>query len=252
MSKRAGIRSARLVSGGGDPSATARQPAAGQRAPRDHAHAVSAATGSTSASMPRTSIEYGGCSHDEPIAPAPLRRSTAPRRSRGRGRSSCRGSAPCPARRGRSSAPSVSSIGGVRLGPVHLVEVDPVGAEPAQAVLDGAHDPAAGVAAVGCGPRPSARGTWSPARRRRGGRAGPCRRSPRTPPAAYTSAVSTKLMPASSARWMMRIDSSWSRLPARPNIIVPRQSVLTSTPVCPSGRYRMAAGYRRFGVTPAT
>jgi hypothetical protein len=35
---------------------------------------------------------------------------------------------------------------GVRIGTVDLVEVDPVGAEPAQGVLDGAHDPAARVA----------------------------------------------------------------------------------------------------------
>src|SRR5215218_1192408 len=53
------------------------------------------------------------------------------------------------------------------------------------------------------------------------------------------SAVSTKLMPASSARWMMRIESSWSVLPQAPNIIVPRQSFETWTPVRPSGRYSM-------------
>src|SRR5215213_7444800 len=44
-------------------------------------------------------------------------------------------------------------------------------------------------------------------------------------------------MPASSARWMMRIESSWSVLPHAPNIIVPRQSGLTLTPVRPRGRY---------------
>ena len=38
---------------------------------------------------------------------------------------------------------------GVRLGAVDLVEVDPVRVEPAQRVLDGARDPAAGVAAPG-------------------------------------------------------------------------------------------------------
>ena len=38
----------------------------------------------------------------------------------------------------------------MRIGAVHLVQVDVVGAEPAQAVLHGGHDPAAGVAlAVG-------------------------------------------------------------------------------------------------------
>src|SRR4051812_36480259 len=52
-------------------------------------------------------------------------------------------------------------------------------------------------------------------------------------PREYTSAVSMKLMPASSARWMMRIDSSWSVSPHAPNIIAPRQSGLTLTPVRP-------------------
>src|SRR5690348_17339729 len=46
-------------------------------------------------------------------------------------------------------------------------------------------------------------------------------------------------MPASRARWMMRIESSWSVLPQAPNIIVPRQSCETWTPVRPSGRYSM-------------
>src|SRR5919202_6436224 len=46
-----------------------------------------------------------------------------------------------------------------------------------------------------------------------------------------------KLIPASSARWMMRTESSWSALPQAPNIIVPRQSFETWTPVRPRGRY---------------
>ena len=37
----------------------------------------------------------------------------------------------------------------------------------------------------------------------------------------YASAVSMKLIPASSALWMMRIESSWSGLPMAPNIIAP-------------------------------
>src|SRR6266567_526414 len=57
------------------------------------------------------------------------------------------------------------------------------------------------------------------------------------PPSEYTSAVSTKLTPASRALWMIRMHSSWSVLPQEPNIIVPRQSALTSTPVWPSSRY---------------
>ena len=42
---------------------------------------------------------------------------------------------------------------------------------------------------------------------------------------------------------MIRIDSSWSGLPQAPNIIAPRQSGLTSTPVRPSGRYSTRGAY---------
>src|SRR3954451_7887944 len=49
-----------------------------------------------------------------------------------------------------------------------------------------------------------------------------------------------KLMPPSSAAWMMRMDSSWSVLPQSPNIIAPRQSGLTLTPVIPRLRSCMA------------
>src|SRR3954465_10080381 len=59
-------------------------------------------------------------------------------------------------------------------------------------------------------------------------------------PAEYTSAVSMKLMPPSRARWMIEMDSSWSRLPHAPNIIAPRQSGLTLTPVRPRVRIFMA------------
>src|SRR5581483_1064068 len=45
-----------------------------------------------------------------------------------------------------------------------------------------------------------------------------------------------KLTPASSAAWMMRIDSSWSLLPQAPNIIAPRHSLETETPVRPRMR----------------
>src|SRR6266496_4504890 len=47
------------------------------------------------------------------------------------------------------------------------------------------------------------------------------------------SAVSTKLMPASSARWMIRTLSSWSGLPSEPNIIAPSAYSLTEMPVPP-------------------
>src|SRR5258706_3399384 len=49
-----------------------------------------------------------------------------------------------------------------------------------------------------------------------------------------------KLMPESSAAWMIRTDSSWSVLPHSPNIIAPRQRGLTLTPVVPSARYSIA------------
>src|SRR3954451_22190387 len=49
-----------------------------------------------------------------------------------------------------------------------------------------------------------------------------------------------KLMPPSSAAWMIRTDSSWSLLPQSPNIIAPRQSGLTLTPVVPRLRSCMA------------
>ena len=52
-------------------------------------------------------------------------------------------------------------------------------------------------------------------------------------PPEYTSAVSTKLIPASSAAWIMRTDSSWSVLPMAPNIIAPSANSLTDMPVPP-------------------
>src|SRR5918998_6712654 len=50
-------------------------------------------------------------------------------------------------------------------------------------------------------------------------------------------------MPASSAAWMIRIDVSWSFSPHAPNIIAPRQSGLTWTPVLPSVRYSIQRTY---------
>src|SRR5450755_4091430 len=44
---------------------------------------------------------------------------------------------------------------------------------------------------------------------------------------------------------MMRIDSSWSALPQLPNIIAPRQSGLTFTPVRPRVLWSMCETYRR-------
>src|SRR6059058_311910 len=53
-----------------------------------------------------------------------------------------------------------------------------------------------------------------------------------------------KLIPASRARWMMRIESLWSVLPQAPYIIAPRQSGLTCTPVRLSARISIAATLR--------
>src|SRR3954451_16267521 len=49
-----------------------------------------------------------------------------------------------------------------------------------------------------------------------------------------------KLIPASRARWMIRTLSSWSVLPQAPNIIAPRHSGLTCTPVRASRRCSIA------------
>jgi hypothetical protein len=49
-----------------------------------------------------------------------------------------------------------------------------------------------------------------------------------------------KLIPASSARWMIAMDSSWSGLPQAPNIMAPRHRGLTLTPVRPSVRSCMS------------
>src|SRR4051812_43282663 len=68
-------------------------------------------------------------------------------------------------------------------------------------------------------------------------------------PAEYTSAVSMTLIPASRARWMIRIESARSSLPQGPNIIAPRHRELTCTPVRPSGRNCMRDSFIR--VRPA-
>ena len=59
-------------------------------------------------------------------------------------------------------------------------------------------------------------------------------------PRAYTSAVSMKLIPASSARWMTATLSSWLGFPHAPNIIAPRHRALTRTPVVPRVRYSIS------------
>ena len=72
-------------------------------------------------------------------------------------------------------------------------------------------------------------------------------------PPEYTSAVSTKLIPPSIAALMTRAASSWSWFPHSPNIIVPRQCVLTRMPVPPMTRYSMPllpGGRPVMGVAP--
>src|SRR5229473_2184075 len=59
-------------------------------------------------------------------------------------------------------------------------------------------------------------------------------------PRLYTSAVSMKLIPLSSASFTMRVVSSWPRLPMfifPPNCIVPSATLLTMSPVFPSFLY---------------
>src|SRR5262245_58520745 len=53
------------------------------------------------------------------------------------------------------------------------------------------------------------------------------------------------LIPASSARWMIRMLSSWSVFPHSPNIMAPRHNVLTDTPVRPRKRYSMPRSFLR-------
>ena len=59
----------------------------------------------------------------------------------------------------------------------------------------------------------------------------------------YTSAVSMKLIPASSALWMILIESSWSVLAHPPNIMAPRQRGLTLRPVRPRVRSSISSPY---------
>src|ERR1700712_4387964 len=54
-----------------------------------------------------------------------------------------------------------------------------------------------------------------------------------------------KVMPASSARWMIAIDAPWSGLPKAPNIIAPRHSGVTETPVGPRPAKRADAERNR-------
>jgi len=101
------------------------------------------ATGRTSRSMPRSRIEYGGCSVTAETAPfgGPLVLDDAVRRER---RGAERPDLALPLQIGQRGERLV--VVGARVRAVHLVEVYPIGLQPAQAVLDLLHHPAAGVA----------------------------------------------------------------------------------------------------------
>jgi hypothetical protein len=49
----------------------------------------------------------------------------------------------------------------------------------------------------------------------------------------HIGGVDERLIPASSAEWIMRTDSPWSVVPMAPNIIVPSPYSLTDMPVPP-------------------
>ena len=149
VAARAAVAARRDVGAVGALAVLARQPAAGERAPRDHAHAVALRTSAarrprcrargSSTAAARTRTARGRARSADPLRLDDLRR---------RERRASRGSGPCPARTRSVSAPSVSSMSVSGVGPVDLVQVDVVGAEAAQAVLDLADDPAARVAAL--------------------------------------------------------------------------------------------------------
>ena len=124
-----------------------REPAARERAPAEHAEPVRGETGNTSASAFRTSSEYGGCSAEN-LSEVALVGDPLGRDDLVRGR-----------RRGAEVADlaGANKIGegvdrvldvGVEVPAVQLIEVDPVGREAPQALVDRLHDPAARAAAA--------------------------------------------------------------------------------------------------------
>jgi hypothetical protein len=152
-----------------------------------------------SASVCRTKIEYGGCSMTNrcrvPVAGDPLRFDDLTSREGGGADVANLALVNEVAQRTQG----LLDIG-VGAGPVNLVEVDPVGVEPAQGVLDLTDDPAPGAALL--------IGVLTHRAMELGGQdnivpASPARAFARISsdsPCEYTSAVSMKLIPASSAR----------------------------------------------------
>ena len=124
----------------------ARQPAAGERAPRDHAHAVALAGRQHVGLDAADEHRVGRLLADEALAAAVARHPLGLDDLRRRERRRADVADLALVRRGRESAPSVSSMSVSGLGAVDLVEVDPVGLQAAQRGLDLADDPAPRVA----------------------------------------------------------------------------------------------------------
>ena len=213
--------------GTGRPASRRRAGSTGSRRSR-----TAGTPGAPTRSMPRIRIEYGGCSltnrSRSRCSRRPLRLDDVVGRERR-----------VPDRAHLALVDEIAERAerlvdvGCRIGPVDLVQVDVVGAEAAQAVLALLDDPAARLAAhvrvVAHRPVNFVASTTSS---RRPARALPTISS--DSPAEYTSAVSTKLMPASNAVCIIRDRSRRGRgCPTAPNIIAPRQSGLTRTPLRP-------------------
>jgi hypothetical protein len=121
-----------------------------------------------------------------------------------------------------------------------VVEVNPVGLQPPQRVLDLLDDPSAGV--------PALVGIIAHRHVRLAGQdnvlAPPADQGLADDLLGFPRRVDVgrvdEVDPASSVRWMMRMLSSWSLVPHSPNIIAPRHRLLTETPVFP--RYRVCMG----------
>ena len=124
----------------------AREPAARQRAPGHHAHAVAAAHRQHVALDPAHEQRVGRLLGHEALAPAPLRRPLRLHDLVRREGGAAEVEDLALAHQVGEGAERLVDVG-VRVGAVDLVEVDVVGAQAAQAVLDLADDPAARVAA---------------------------------------------------------------------------------------------------------
>ena len=138
---RRGSRSAASRRRAGSDRTASRRPAGSTAAPPR-----SAARRPAAPRAPRRGPGSSTAAARPPAAPARARaRRTAPRRAATAGRSSADVADLAGVHEVAQRAEGLLDVG-VRLGPVHLVEVDPVGLQPTQAVLDLADDPPARVA----------------------------------------------------------------------------------------------------------